>query len=63
MNKADIFTKINEIGQKGDVFVLFQLNEIPGDMDLSKKSIEGFKTIKTVYNPDHTILGQIIQKL
>jgi hypothetical protein len=32
-------------------------------MDFSQKSVPGFKTIKTVYNPNHTILGQVIQKL
>jgi hypothetical protein len=59
----NIFDKLTQIGQRGDIFLLFQLNEIPGDMDFSQKSVPGFKTIKTVYNPNHTILGQVIQKL
>ena len=48
--------------EKDDVFVLFQLNEIPGFMDLSVHPVNKFSTLKTVYNPDGTILAQIIQK-
>lgn len=59
----EIFNKINQIAQSGDTFVLFQLNEIPGDINLSQKPREGFKTIKTIYNPNKTILAQIIQKI
>lgn len=59
----EIFRKIDNFSVSYDVFVLFQLKEIPGDMDLSKNSLEGFKTIKTIYNPDKTILGQVIQKI
>lgn len=59
----DIYQKINKFAQTNDVFLLFQLNEIPGDMDLFQRPIEGYTTIKTVYNPDKSILGQIIQKI
>ena len=59
----DTLKKINEFAQSGDLFILFQLKDVPGDMDFSQKPILGFKTIKTVYQPNHTILGQIIQKL
>lgn len=59
----DIFEKVNQFSQPGDIFVFFQLNEIPGDMDLSQQPVSGFTTIKTVYNPNHTILAQIIQKI
>ena len=60
---SDIFKKISQISQSGDVLLLFQGNDIPGDMDLSQESIPGFSTIKTVYNPNQTILGQVIQKI
>jgi len=55
--------KIKEIAQTGDIFLLFQGYDIPGDMDFSKEPLEGFQTINTVYNPNQTILGQVIQKL
>ena len=58
----DIFEKIKNFSKKDDVFVLFQLNEIPGFMDLSVHPVNKFSTLKTVYNPDGTILAQIIQK-
>lgn len=62
-HQNEIFNKINGIAQTGDTFVLFQLNEIPGDMDLSVASpLENFKVIKVVFNPNGSILGQIIQK-
>lgn len=54
---------VNQIAQPGDIFLLFQGFDIPGDMDFTKKYLNGFKTIKTVYNPNNTILAQIIQKL
>lgn len=59
----EIFQKIDNFSALNDVFVLFQLNEIPGEMDFSKDSLKGYKTIKTIYNPDKTILGQVIQKI
>jgi 4-amino-4-deoxy-L-arabinose transferase-like glycosyltransferase len=46
-----------------DIFVLFQEKDVPGDMDFSQQPLAGFTTIKTIYNPNHTILAQIIQKL
>lgn len=58
----EIFQKINQLALPGDVFVLFQLNEIPGDMDLLKTPIDAFKTLKAVYNPDGSLLSQVIQK-
>jgi hypothetical protein len=61
-SQNDIFKKITQFAQKGDTFVLFQLKEIPGDFNLSKTPILGFSTIKTIFNPNHTILAQIIQK-
>lgn len=59
----EIYQKIDSISSSGDVFVLFQLKEIPGDMDLSKDPLTNYKTIKTIYNPDNSILGQVIQKI
>ncbi len=58
----DRLKTINETASPGDVFVMFQKNDIPGDMDFSKKPLNGFKTIITIYNPNNTILAQIIQK-
>jgi len=58
----DIFPKLDRIAQSGDVFVLFQLKEIPGFMDLSKDPLKGYRTIRVIYNPDKSILSQIIQK-
>jgi len=58
----DIFQKISQFATPGDTFLLFQLKEIPGNMDLSVDPLKGYQSIKTVYNPDRTILGQIIQK-
>jgi 4-amino-4-deoxy-L-arabinose transferase-like glycosyltransferase len=61
-SQNDIFKKMSQIAQKGDTFVLFQLNEIPGDMNLYQQPIPGFSTIRTIFNPNQTILGQVIQK-
>ena len=59
----EIFNRVNEIAQPGDTFVLFQLNEIPGDMDLSQQSpLVNYQVLKVVKNPNGSILGQIIQK-
>lgn len=59
----DHLNDIKTNAQSQDVFVLFQGKDIPGDMNLSQRPISGFATIKTVYNPNHTILTQIIQKI
>ena len=59
----EIFNKLDQVSQTNDVLVLFQLNEIPGDIDLSQKPREGYQTIKTIYNPNKTILAQILKKL
>lgn len=59
----EIFNKLDQVSQSGDVLVLFQLNEIPGDIDLSREPRGGYQTIKTIYNPDKTILAQIIKKI
>lgn len=61
-SSSDHLYDIKSKAQSQDVFVLFQGKDIPGDMDLSQQPISGFTTIKTIYNPNHTILGQIIQK-
>jgi 4-amino-4-deoxy-L-arabinose transferase-like glycosyltransferase len=61
-SQNDIFKKISQFAQKGDTFVLFQLNEIPGDMNLYQYPLSGFDTIRTIFNPNQTILAQIIQK-
>ncbi|MCW1949422.1 MAG: glycosyltransferase family 39 protein [Candidatus Shapirobacteria bacterium] len=59
----EIFNRVNEIAQPGDTFVLFQLNEIPGDMNLSQQSpLVNYQVLKVVKNPNGSILGQIIQK-
>jgi 4-amino-4-deoxy-L-arabinose transferase-like glycosyltransferase len=60
--QSDVLQKISQIAQPNDSFILFQLKDIPGDMDFSQKPLAGFKTIKTIYSPNHTILGQVIQK-
>jgi len=62
-NNQSALDKINQIAQKSDIFVLFQLLDIPGDWDLSKNPIDGFKTINTVYLPNNLIFAQIIQKI
>jgi len=59
----DKLSIINNISNSGEIFVLFQKNDIPGDMDFTKNPLSQFRTIKTVYNPNKTILGQIIQKI
>ena len=62
-NNQSALDKINQIAQKSDAFVLFQLLDIPGDWNLSTDPIDGFKTINTVYLPNNLIFAQIIQKL
>lgn len=62
-NTTDLIQKLKDTAQPNETYLLFQLNDIPGDMDFSQKPLEGFRTIQTVYNPNHTILGQVIQKL
>jgi 4-amino-4-deoxy-L-arabinose transferase-like glycosyltransferase len=62
-NQTDHLYKINQIAKTGDTFLLFQGYDIPGDMNFSLKPLDGYKTITTVYNPNQTILGQVIQKL
>ena len=59
----DTLNQINQNSKSDDVFVLFQLSDIPGDMDFTQKSFNGFKTIKTVYYPNNTIFAQIIKKI
>lgn len=59
----DIYQKIDNFSSQNDIFVLFQLNEIPGDMDLSKYPLTNYQSIKTIYNPDGSIIAQIIKKL
>lgn len=59
----DTLSKVESIAKPNDVFILFQLKDIPGDYDLATNSINGFKTIVQVFNPDGTINAQIIQKI
>jgi len=61
--ERDVLNQVSQNSQPTDVYLLFQISDIPGDMDFSKKNLEGFKTIKTVYYPNHTIFAQIIQKI
>ncbi len=61
-SQNDTLKKIGLFANSGDTFVLFQLKDIPGDFNLSKNPIVGFTTIKTIYQPNNTILAQIIQK-
>lgn len=61
-NSEDKLQEINKIAQKGDVFVLFQLKDIPGDWNFEKNPLEGFNTIKVVNFPNSLIFGQVIQK-
>jgi 4-amino-4-deoxy-L-arabinose transferase-like glycosyltransferase len=61
-SQGDTIKLISDMAEKNDVFVLFQQKDIPGDWDLSKNPIPSFKTISTVYNPNNTIFGQILQK-
>ena len=56
-------SKVEDIAKPDDVFILFQLKDIPGDYDLATNPIDGFKTINQIYNPSGTINSQIIQKL
>lgn len=55
--------KIQQTAQAKNIFVLFQLKDIPGDWNLSLSPLTGFKTLKTVFNPNGSIFGQIIQKI
>ena len=59
----DPLAKISTFAQSGDAFLLYQLKDIPGDWDFTKTPLSNFKTIKTVYNPNQSIFGQIIQKI
>lgn len=59
----DVLEKIQKMAQPDDIFVLLQLKDIPGDMNFSQKSLPGFSTITTVFNPDGSIFGQIVKKL
>jgi len=56
-------SKVENIAKPKDIFILFQLKDIPGDFDLTTNSIDGFKTINQVFNPDGTINAQVIQKI
>ncbi len=58
----DVIAKISQIAQPNDVFTLFQGLDIPGDWDFSTDPPQGFKAIKTIKNPNHTIFAQVIQK-
>lgn len=59
---SDLVQKLKDTAEPNEEYFLFQLNDIPGDMDFSQEALEGFTSIKTIYNPNQTILGQIIQK-
>lgn len=58
----DIFSKLETFAKSGDVFLLFQKNEIPGDWDLSIDPKNDYETIKTIKFPNYQLFGQIIQK-
>jgi len=58
----DVISQITKISQPNDIFILFQGKDIPGDWDLSKNPLPKFNIIKTILNPNQTILAQIIQK-
>lgn len=58
----DVLSQITKISQSNDTFILFQDKDIPGDWNLTQNPISGFNTIKTIFNPNKTILAQIIQK-
>ena len=62
-SSSDVLNKIRTIAKTDDIFYLLQIKDIPGDMDFSKKPLNGFKTIKTVYYPNQQIMGQVLQKL
>ncbi len=59
---TDSLNEINNIAQTGDVFYLLQGKDIPGDMDLTKQPLKGYRTIDTVYYPNGQIMGQVIEK-
>jgi len=59
----DVLEEVQNIAQSKDTFLLFQGKDIPGDLDLSKEPLEGFKTISTIYYPNNTIFAQSVQKL
>lgn len=61
-SQNDTLKKISLFAVPGDTFVLFQLKDIPGNYNLTKNPIPGFTTIKTIHQPNDTILAQIIQK-
>jgi len=58
----DVISQITKISQPKDTFILFQDKDIPGDWNLTQNPISSFNTIKTIFNPNKTILAQIIQK-
>lgn len=58
--KGDTLKKIEDLAKNGDIFVLTQLKDIPGDMILDKLS--GFTLQKVIYNPLGQPIYQIIQK-
>jgi len=58
----NVISQITKIAQSNDTFILFQGKDIPGDWDFSKNPLPKFNTIKTIFNPNQTILAQIIQR-
>lgn len=58
----DTIAHLQQIANSTDIFFLLQLKDIPGDWNLTKDPLPGFKTLNTVYLPDHQIYGQVIQK-
>lgn len=59
----DILAYIQQTASPNDVFFLLQLKDIPGDWDLTKTPLPKFKTLNTVYLPNHQIYGQVIQRI
>jgi 4-amino-4-deoxy-L-arabinose transferase-like glycosyltransferase len=61
--KGNTLAKINDFAQTNDCFLLFQLNDIPGELNLTADPIEGYETIYSAREPSLQLFGQIIKKL
>ncbi|GEM_PF-6366736 len=58
--KGNTLDQIKNFAQPNDLFILKQLKDIPGDMDLA--NFDGFKLINQIKDPHQTLLYQVILK-
>lgn len=58
--QGDTLQNIKDFAQSGDLFILRQLKDIPGDMNLS--DLENFQLINQIRDPYQNLLYQVILK-